>query len=231
MLTGALGLLLLPPGGGCRPHPAASPPLLPRSSLLTYHLPVPLGLPRPPSLAPGPRGRQAADPAAGRARLVRLARAELGRPAPGLGSLGALAFVQRIYRAAGTPLATAELPDIPGLRTCLATQGHLRGPRAPLPGDIAFFDQTHDANDNGELDDPLTHVALVERVEEDGTVHLIQAQQGRVGRLRLSLSQPHLRRAGDKELNSYLRTPKRADPERTPYLAGEMLAGFGTFLL
>ena len=41
-----------------------------------------------------------------------------------------------------------------------------RGGR-PLPGDLVFFKDTYDQNHDGRFDDGLTHVGLVERVDEE----------------------------------------------------------------
>ncbi len=42
----------------------------------------------------------------------------------------------------------------------------------PRPGDVVFWDNTYDANGDGDLtDDPLTHVGLVVAVDADGTIH------------------------------------------------------------
>ena len=45
-----------------------------------------------------------------------------------------------------------------------ASAGLAHRRKVPLRGDIAFFDNSYDKNRNGVRDDPLTHVAIVERV-------------------------------------------------------------------
>jgi len=40
----------------------------------------------------------------------------------------------------------------------------------PVPGDIIFWDNTYDANNNGKVDDEFTHVGLVIAVDEDGLI-------------------------------------------------------------
>lgn len=41
---------------------------------------------------------------------------------------------------------------------------------SPALGDLVFWDNTYDRNENREFDDPLTHVGMVVRREADGTI-------------------------------------------------------------
>jgi hypothetical protein len=100
----------------------------------------------------------------------------------------------------------------------------------PSPGDVAFFDDTYDRNGNGRLDDELSHVAIVESVDEDGTIHLVHVGSKGVVRIVMNLRRPedHVDEAG-KVLNDYLRAHADGDAPRTRYLAGELWAGFASF--
>jgi hypothetical protein len=54
----------------------------------------------------------------------------------------------------------------------LKAMNALHADRYPRPGDVIFWDNTYDANENGILgDDPLTHAGLVISVDPDGTIH------------------------------------------------------------
>lgn len=98
----------------------------------------------------------------------------------------------------------------------------------PLPGDLVFFDDTHDKNRNGKLDDPLTHIAMVRWVGLDGTVGLIHYGHKGVATLTMNLRSPHETRDGrGQRLNDHLRMKKRRDPAKTRYLAAELFAGYG----
>ena len=101
--------------------------------------------------------------------------------------------------------------------------------KTPRPGDIAFFDNTHDRNGNRRLDDKLTHVAVVEKVDEDGTITLIHKGGSGVVRTLMNLhrSRTHRDEAG-KELNSRLRYESSRDRRRTKYLTGELWRGFAS---
>jgi hypothetical protein len=102
--------------------------------------------------------------------------------------------------------------------------------RRPMPGDVAFFENTYDANHNGRVDDGITHVAVVVAVGGDGAVTMIHLGGHGVDTLMLNLEHPADRSdAQGKELNSYLRAPSRRDDSGTRRLAGELCVGFGSF--
>ncbi len=102
--------------------------------------------------------------------------------------------------------------------------------RVPTPGDIAFFDDTYDRNGNGRLDDPLSHVAVVESVAPDGTISLVHVGSRGVVRFTMNLRRPEDRTDADgKVVNDNLRARKSGDGPRTRYLAGELWVAFGSF--
>lgn len=99
----------------------------------------------------------------------------------------------------------------------------------PSPGDVAYFDNTWDKNGNGRLDDPLTHIGIVESVDPDGTIHLIHLVGRGIVRDPMNLRRPHDRTdENGKPINAWLRAKSGRDPPDTPRLMGELFAGFGT---
>ena len=97
------------------------------------------------------------------------------------------------------------------------------------PGDLVFFNNTWDYNGDGKVNDPLTHVGIVERQEPDGTVVFISRVAGAVERYRMNLGLPHIHKAADgRILNDYLRRKDIIDPANTGYLTGELFAQFAT---
>jgi hypothetical protein len=99
------------------------------------------------------------------------------------------------------------------------------------PGDLVFFNNTWDYNGDGKVNDPLTHVGIVERQESDGTVVFISRVAGAVERYRMNLGLPHVHKtASGRILNDYLRRKDVSDPSNTRYLAGELFAQFATRL-
>jgi cell wall-associated NlpC family hydrolase len=102
--------------------------------------------------------------------------------------------------------------------------------KRPWVGDVAFFGNTYDKNGNGRLDDPITHVAIVTSVDDDGTVHMIHKGGKGVTRLVMNLRSPGEHSdAAAKEINGYLRARRSGDHRGTRYLAGELWIGFGSF--
>ena len=97
------------------------------------------------------------------------------------------------------------------------------------PGDLVFFHNTWDFNQDGLPNDPLTHVGIVERVERDGTVVFVSWVSSGVERYRMNLQQPDVHK-NDKGriLNDYMRRKGTGDPETTRYLTGQLFAAFGT---
>lgn len=106
--------------------------------------------------------------------------------------------------------------------------GWLHRRRLPEVGDLAFFDDTYDRNDNGIRDDELSHIAIVLAVDADGTIELAHSgtSQGR-SRFVMNLLAPH--EAFDEDgtrINNALRRAGRSTTRGT--LAGELLRGFAT---
>ena len=104
--------------------------------------------------------------------------------------------------------------------------------KIPRPGDVVYFDNTWDKNGNGKLDDPLTHVGLVESVGEDGTMQVIHRASRGIVRDPMNLIHPHETHDQQKRpTNSILRPKGKRDPAATPHLMSELWAGFGTILV
>ncbi len=138
-----------------------------------------------------------------------------------------------IYLAHGVDLYTDGAGDSAtnGVRLIynhIRTHGRIhRGP-VVQPGDLVFFDNTWDVNGDGRINDPLTHVGVVEAVEHDGTVVFISRVASAIERYRMNLAQPHVHRTDDgRLLNDYLRRKHSRDGQHTPYLTGELFAAFG----
>lgn len=105
-----------------------------------------------------------------------------------------------------------------------------RGPNVS-PGDLVFFDNTWDFNGDGKLNDPLTHVGVVERLESDGTVVFISRVANAVERYRMNLAQPHTHKtAQGLVLNDYIRRKLSTDPDHTARLTGELFSFYGNLL-
>lgn len=105
-----------------------------------------------------------------------------------------------------------------------------RGPNVS-PGDLVFFDNTWDFNGDAKLNDPLTHVGIVERLESDGTVVFISRVANAVERYRMNLAQPHTHKtAQGLVLNDYIRRKLPTDPDHSARLTGELFTFYGNLL-
>ncbi len=144
---------------------------------------------------------------------------------------GCTSFVQALYEQLGVKLLAEAEPGDNGVTAMWRFASHngriFEGGR-PLPGDLVFFKETYDLNRDGQTNDGLTHIGLVEDVEADGTVLVIHRVARGVVRYRMNLSTPNqLRTESGKRLNDWLRTEA---PGSKPRLTSELFAGFATLL-
>lgn len=146
-------------------------------------------------------------------------------------------MTRAIYLAHGIDLyegaaGNAAANGVRLIYTHLRTYGRLHLGPVVWPGDLVFFDNTWDYNGDGRINDPLTHVGIVETVEADGTIVFISRVAGAIERYRMNLSQPHVHRTADgRVLNDYMRRKHWRDGAQTLYLTGELFAAFGTRVL
>ncbi len=147
-------------------------------------------------------------------------------------------FVEAVYQAEGIPFREAVSlaeedggSSVAAIYRAVETYGMLFATETPpLPGDLVFWNDTYDRNRNGAIDDPLTHVGIVEGVSAKGTVTFLHRGARGVKRGRMSLDARGVARSGSGEvLNTRLRVVRRGDPTGTRYLAGELFAAFGRF--
>lgn len=137
-----------------------------------------------------------------------------------------------IYARAGYPLggtaANMFENDTSILFRLVRDNGSLRR-SDPLPGDLVFFDDTHDRNGDGLRNDALTHVGVVERVLPGGTVIFVHRVGAGILRYRMNLNAPNTRRDADgKTLNHYLRRAQGGESAKT---TAQLFAGFGTVIV
>jgi len=167
------------------------------------------------TVAPPARAGGGEDIAAGAAKLLGKRRLEVGEQSFRYDCSG---MVCAAYATTGQRLSGSSK----SLYEEAVGAGILHTERLPRPGDIAFFDNSYDRNNNRRRDDELTHVALVESVDEAGTITLIHLGSGTVGRIQMNLLRPN-----DASVNSYLRAP--SDRDGGPRLTGELWRAFGSF--
>lgn len=140
-------------------------------------------------------------------------------------------LVRAAYSQAGVDLMKAAEPGDNGVTAIwrfanrhgrIYTGGH------PVAGDLVFFKETYDLNRDGRDNDGLTHVGLVEKLEEDGTVIVIHRVARGVVRYRMNLAFPSSATApSGRRVNDWLRA---AGPGSKPRLTAELFAGYATLL-
>ena len=132
-------------------------------------------------------------------------------------------FVMAAYAGAEIVLSGSSR----GLYELSEKEGWLHKKKIPKKGDVAFFDNSFDRNKNGRRDDELTHVALVESVDEDGTITMIHLGGQGIVRTVMNLKHPELRQSEDgKVLNSWLRVATKRD--KGPRLTGQLWKAFAS---
>lgn len=143
-------------------------------------------------------------------------------------------FVEAVYQAEGIPLRRLMQETAPRERSGVAAAwrtieryGELLPPNAwPVPGDLVFWHDTWDRDANGRRGDRLTHMGVVQWVEED-TIVFIHRGSKDVARGAMTVVRRSDRRDGDgKVLNTPLRRSAKHGADG-PVLAAELLAGFG----
>jgi hypothetical protein len=167
-----------------------------------------------------------------RLRIASFAQQALGRPSLKVGKKQFRAdcsgTVRAIYTRAQVGLGgiiknNAE-NDVKAIYRYVQKYGKVHREK-PEPGELIFFHNTYDRSRNGRMNDPLTHVAIVEKVEGT-TIHFIHHLGQSIIRSRMDLSFPKatFNPINNKKINDILR---RAQGKHRAYTAGELFAGFG----
>ena len=142
-------------------------------------------------------------------------------------------LARAIYKNAGRPLGGASAyrgeNDVSVLYRYSQKHGQLHRSQ-PQPGDLVFFDNTVDLNRDGDINDLLTHVGVVERIKPDGTIIFVHQMGPRPVRARMNLSQPQLIQdpKTGKRVNHILRRGKKGEPHKT---TASLFAGFASISL
>jgi peptidoglycan DL-endopeptidase CwlO len=182
----------------------------------------------PPTAEGRPRTEIPVTPAASplQARVIESAEFYLGTAPPRDDCSG---FVSAVLTKAGLPTdgSTRSLYD------AAADARLLHKRRVPQVGDLVFFDDTYDRNDNRRLDDRLSHMGVVVAVDRDGTATIAHGgtSKGRTTMV-MNLLYPTIEvDASGKRLNDPLRARGDRDPPATKYLASQLWRAFAVLSL
>ncbi len=104
----------------------------------------------------------------------------------------------------------------------------------PRPGDIVFWDNTWDADGDGDnTNDPLTHAGIVIKVEEDGTVHYLHAhiRKGIIVQ-KMNRYTPEYYSASGEVINNAMALNSGISKETNPakWTSGHLWAAYGSIL-
>ncbi len=99
---------------------------------------------------------------------------------------------------------------------------HHTGPKI---GDVVFFHNVFDANQDGRNNDWYTHVGIIENVDS-GTATVIGWTKNGVIQSKLNVALARDAAGQSEDTNSQLRQPESTDAPFTEYHAGQLFAGF-----
>lgn len=140
-------------------------------------------------------------------------------------------LVRAAFSQVGVDLMTAAEPGDNGVTAIwrfAARHGRIYEGGRPVGGDLVFFKETYDLNRDGRVNDGLTHVGLVEEVDDDGTVVVIHRVARGVVRYRMNLAHADRSKApSGRTVNDYLR---HAVPGSQAQLTARLFAGYATLL-
>ncbi|WP_053228076.1 NlpC/P60 family protein [Spirochaeta cellobiosiphila] len=115
----------------------------------------------------------------------------------------------------------------------LQDKGLLYKTQYPQPGDLIFFDNTYDYNDNGLWDDPLTHVAMVVSVDSQGQIEYIHDNYSKgivIEKMNLLHPDIYETNKGSKRIryNSPMRMKIPGKPHPDKWLSSHLMRNFGS---
>ncbi len=102
-------------------------------------------------------------------------------------------LVRAVYAQVGIDLMTQGRAGDNGVTAIwryASSHGQAYTGGRPVPGDLVFFKETYDLNRDGRDNDGLTHIGLVEAVDDDQTVTVIHRIKKGVVRYRMNLTEP-----------------------------------------
>jgi len=189
-----------------------------------------LAKPKPRQLASSPK--RAPLSAQERQKIALLAKQSLGKSRLKVGSTvfrnDCSGAVRGIFAKANIPLGgvikNQRENDVKAIYRYTQKYGKIVQ-QNPQVGDIVFFHNTYDRSRNGKMNDALTHIGIVEKVEGP-VVHFIHHLGQSIIRSRMDLSRPNLcfESGSNKRINHILR---KAQGKYRAYTTAELFAGFG----
>ena len=128
------------------------------------------------------------------------------------------------------PLAKYRGNGVLRLYRFMEEEGLLVSADEPAPGDIIFWDNTYDRNDDGSANDTLTHTGIVVSTDEDGTVVYYHHNYRRgIVLERMNIADPdiHTKMVNDEQVVVNAPMRMRGSPDFDLWLAAQLLRSYG----
>lgn len=136
-------------------------------------------------------------------------------------------YMYEVLRVNGVDFDDDAATSIPTMYRECRSQGDIFQSEPPNIGDLVFFHNTYDANDDGRNNNWYTQVGIIQDIATDGTVEFLTIFNGDVQPLRMNLDQIEDQTdATGRTINSQLRAESSDDPPYTQYLAGQLFASY-----
>ena len=144
-------------------------------------------------------------------------------------------FVKYVYFKCGVDLDKVSLQNgnngVALLYGGLLNNNSLYSNKNIQLGDIIFFDNTYDINNNGLWDDPLTHIGILTRIGRHNTISYTHYASGEVKEYAVNLDYPDThafkqRDGGLYIINSHLRRERGEGYERKEYVSSSFYRSF-----
>lgn len=134
-------------------------------------------------------------------------------------------LVLHIHERAGVsldePFARAAGNGVARLHAVGAEAGLLVESGAVRPGDVLFWDNSYDRNEDGRWNDQLTHTGIAVDVADDGTIIYVHHHYSRgVVEARMNIRSPD-----DTAVNSPMRMKGQRNGGRDEYLSSHLFRG------
>jgi hypothetical protein len=98
----------------------------------------------------------------------------------------------------------------------------------PRLGDLIFWDNTYDSNNDYRWNDPLTHVGVVVNIAEDGQITYLHHNYRRgIVQAQMNLRKPDIHQEGGLEINSPMRMSYPDRPRAEKWLSSHLFKAFG----
>lgn len=139
--------------------------------------------------------------------------------------------VRNVFDRVGVDLLTVAKPEdnaVTAIYRFAQKYGRIYTSGRPVSGDLVFYRDTYDLNRDGRENDGLTHIGVVDKVDDDGTVHVIHRVHDGVRNYKMNLSYLNQSKSPEgRTVNDWLRLAGRIGKAQ---LTSELFMAYATVL-